>query len=225
MATAFIKAALRDQLGQLGQTAPADDVEAALLASIDAANGAIFNMSRTNPQYAGMGTTLVAGVFHGAELILAHVGDSRCYRLRGNALEQITRDHSMHQEQIDIGLITAEQAALLPGNNVVTRALGIGETVEIEVHRHALMSGDRYLMCSDGLSDMLADEAIAAILVGESLPDTARHLIDAANASGGRDNISVLLVSTDDRPAGKGRLSLVRRALHGAWLPGRSSSY
>ena len=137
---------------------------------VDNANRSIFNAANSNPQYSGMGTTLVVGVFQDGRLMLGHIGDSRCYRLRGGELEQITKDHSLLQEQMDAGLITPEQAAVSTNKNLVTRALGVEDAVLLEVNEHRVEPGDIYLMCSDGLSDMVDDEGIARILAGRRLP-------------------------------------------------------
>ena len=162
---------------------------------VDNANRAIFNAANANPQYAGMGTTLVVAVFRDSRLLLGHVGDSRGYRLRGGRLQQITRDHSLLQEQIDAGLITPEQAAFSANKNLVTRAVGVEDTVLLETHQHEVQPGDLYLMCSDGLSDMLDDAGIAQVLQAhDSLEPSSQALIDAANDAGGKDNISVILV-------------------------------
>jgi protein phosphatase len=172
---------------------------------VDNANRSIFNAANSNPQYSGMGTTLVLGVFQDARLMLGHIGDSRCYRLRGGVLAQVTKDHSLLQEQMDAGLITAEQAATSSNKNLVTRALGVEDAVLLEVNEHRVEPGDIYMMCSDGLSDMVDDEIIAKILAGDApLEETVAQLIDAANANGGRDNISVLLAraNTDSRKRG-----------------------
>ena len=116
--------------------------------------------------------------------------------MRSGVLEQITKDHSLLQEQIDAGLITVAQAANSSIKNLVTRALGVEGQVVLEVNEHAVVQGDLYLMCSDGLSDMVDDATIAKILASSTeLPHTAEELISTANANGGRDNISVLLVS------------------------------
>ncbi|MDO8418659.1 MAG: SpoIIE family protein phosphatase, partial [Rubrivivax sp.] len=123
-----------------------------------------------------------------------HVGDSRCYRLRSGRLQQITRDHSLLQEQIDAGLITPEQAAFSANKNLVTRAVGVEDTVLLETHQHDVLPGDLYMMCSDGLSDMLDDASIAQVLQAHDSLETSCHaLIDAANDAGGKDNISVVL--------------------------------
>jgi len=173
---------------------------------VDNANRAIFNAANTNPKYAGMGTTLVLGVFRPEGLLLGHVGDSRGYRLRGGRLQQITRDHSLLQEQIDAGLLTVEEAAFSSNKNLVTRAVGVEDTVLLELHLHDVQAGDTYLFCSDGLSDMLDDDSIAALLNGNpALPDAARALINAANDSGGRDNIALILARAEGRQRTEGR--------------------
>ena len=194
MATAFIKSELSRWLSETGQQADAGQVGRAVEICVANANRAIFNAAQANPQYAGMGTTLVMGVFRGSRLILGHIGDSRCYRLRGPEFVQITRDHSLLQEQIDAGLLTPEQAATSPNKNLVTRALGVESDVMLELNEHDVEAGDIYLMCSDGLSDMIEDTVMASILQSElSLQDMASKLVCVANENGGRDNITVLL--------------------------------
>ena len=175
---------------------------------VDNANRSIFNAANSNPQYSGMGTTLVVGVFQDGRLLLGHIGDSRCYRLRGSELAQITKDHSLLQEQMDAGLITPEQAAVSTNKNLVTRALGVEDAVLLDVNEHRVEPGDIYLMCSDGLSDMVDDPGIARILSGDvTLEDKAVQLVDAANANGGRDNISVMLAQADSGAKKKGLIS------------------
>ena len=194
MATSFIKSELGRWLAEASESATDTDVRRAMDICVDNANRAIFNAANSNPQYAGMGTTLVVGVFRDARLLMGHVGDSRGYRLRASRLTQITHDHSLLQEQIDSGLITPEQAAFSANKNLVTRAVGVEDTVLLETHLHEVLPGDTYLLCSDGLSDMLDDESIAQLLMGaETLPEAASALIDAANDAGGKDNISVIL--------------------------------
>ena len=192
-------------LGQAGRNANGREVRRAMEICVDNANRSIFNAANSNPQYSGMGTTLVLGVFGEGRLILGHIGDSRCYRLRCSEITQITKDHSLLQEQMDAGLITAEQAAVSSNKNLVTRALGVEDAVLLEVNEHRVDPGDIYLMCSDGLSDMVDDEGIAKILGNDSpLEQKVAQLVDAANANGGRDNISVLLAqaSTDMKKRG-----------------------
>lgn len=208
MATAFIKSELSRWLSEAGVSAKAKEVRRAMEICVDNANRSIFNSANSNAHYAGMGTTLVVGVFRDDKLVLGHIGDSRCYRLRSGALEQITKDHSLLQEQIDAGLITAEQAATSSIKNLVTRALGVDESVLLEVNEHPVQAGDLYLMCSDGLSDMVGDEAIAKIVTTElPLDQKAKQLIDAANENGGRDNISVLMVELHEAPEKRGLIA------------------
>jgi protein phosphatase len=194
MATSFIHDELGRWLREASAQAPDAEVRRAMDICVDNANRAIFNAANTNPQYAGMGTTLVVAVFRDNRVLLGHVGDSRCYRLREGKLQQITRDHSLLQEQIDAGLITPEQAAFSANKNLVTRAVGVEDTVLLETHQHDVLDGDLFLMCSDGLSDMLDDAGIAQVLQQlDSLESGTRALIEAANDAGGKDNISVIL--------------------------------
>jgi len=208
MAVAFIKSEMGRWLSQAGRHANAKEVRRALEICVENANHSIFNAANSNPQYTGMGTTLVVGVFQDGRLMLGHIGDSRCYRLRGQELQQITKDHSLLQEQIDAGLITPEQALTSLNKNLVTRALGVEDTVLVEVNEHRVEAGDLYMMCSDGLSDMVADPGIAAILAGAgTLEQKSKQLIAAANEAGGRDNISVLLAYAKEDSAKRGLLS------------------
>jgi PPM family protein phosphatase len=194
MATSFIRSELGRWLREASSQASDAEVRRAMDICVDNANRAIFNAANSNPQYAGMGTTLVVAVFRDNRVLLGHVGDSRCYRLREGKLQQITRDHSLLQEQIDAGLITPEQAAFSANKNLVTRAVGVEDTVLLETHQHDVQDGDLFLMCSDGLSDMLDDEAIAELMRStEALDGRCTALIAAANDAGGKDNISVIL--------------------------------
>ncbi len=194
MATSFIRTELGRWLREASKQASDAEVRRAMDICVDNANRAIFNASNSNPQYAGMGTTLVVAVFRDERLLLGHVGDSRCYRIRAGRLQQITRDHSLLQEQLDAGLITPEQAAFSSNKNLVTRAVGVEDSVMLETHQHDVEPGDVFLLCSDGLSDMLDDPAIAQVLqTHDSLETSGRALIAAANDAGGKDNISVIL--------------------------------
>jgi len=194
MATTFIRTELGRWLREAGDNATDTEVRRAMDICVDNANRAIFNAANSNPQYAGMGTTLVVAVFRGMRLLVGHVGDSRAYRLRAGRLQQITRDHSLLQEQIDAGLITPEQAAFSANKNLVTRAVGVEDTVLLETHLHEVQPGDLFLMCSDGLSDMLDDVSIGHVLqMHDSLAAAGAALIEAANDAGGKDNISVIL--------------------------------
>jgi len=200
MATSFIRSELGRWLHDAGAAADAD-VRRAMDICVDNANRAIFNAANANPHYAGMGTTLVVAVFRGPRLLVGHVGDSRAYRLRGGRLQQITRDHSLLQEQIDAGVISPEQAAFSAQRNLVTRAVGIEDTVLLETHLHEVLPGDLYLLCSDGLSDMLDDATLVQLLRShELLADAGHALIDAANDAGGKDNISLVLARVAGQP-------------------------
>ena len=163
---------------------------------VERANWAIFEKAQNEPQCAGMGTTLVAGLFYDNQLTVGHIGDSRMYRLRGEVLEQITKDHSLLQEQVDGGLISKEDARKSRNKNLLTRALGIDPKVEAEIHSHDVLPGDTYLVCSDGLNDMVEDEEIRLTLLAlqSNLALAAEQLVMSANDNGGRDNISVVLV-------------------------------
>ena len=196
MAVLFVKSELVRWLVVNGPHLNAAQLARVIEMCFDQANLSILNAAMSNPQYAGMGTTLVAGVFRGSQLIIGHVGDSRCYRLRSGVLTQITKDHSMLQEQVDAGVLTPEQAAFAPGKNLLTRALGVEEMLRVEMHEHAVEPGDLYLMCSDGLTDMVDDQALATLLSGSgTLEGVAQRLVNSANACGGRDNIAVLLAN------------------------------
>jgi len=160
------------------------------------ANTSIYQASQSQPQYAGMGTTLVVALFYDNKMMVAHIGDSRLYRMRGDEFSQMTKDHSLLQEQIDAGMFTKEQAKHSAIKNLVTRALGIDPAVEAEIHDYDTLQGDIYLLCSDGLSDMVRDEDIALALrtLGADLKHCAQQLVQMANKNGGRDNVSVILV-------------------------------
>ena len=208
MATAYIKSELTRWLSEASLQANAGEVRRAIEICVDNANRSIFAASCSNSQYAGMGTTLVVGVFLDNRLLLGHVGDSRCYRWRGNTLLQITKDHSLLQEQIDAGLLTPEQAATAPNKNLVTRALGVDDVVSLELNEHRVEPGDIYLMCSDGLSDMMQDSAIAGVLQhGISLLPMVQELVTLANQNGGRDNITVLLIQASASPEKRGLMA------------------
>ena len=208
MATTFIKSELGRWLAQAGRYANVRELRRAMEICVDNANRSIFNAANSNPQYSGMGTTLVLGVFQEGRLMLGHIGDSRCYRLRGTELAQITRDHSLLQEQMDAGLITPEQAATSTNKNLVTRALGVEDAVLLDVNEYKVEPGDIYLMCSDGLSDMVDDSGLARILQTEaSLEEKAIQLINEANANGGRDNISVVLAQASSESKKRGLIS------------------
>lgn len=201
MAVSMIATGLREQLAlheshrfdftrsqSMGQSLIEDEVLKA--------NRAILERANSDSECSGMGTTLVVGLFYDNRLAVAHIGDSRVYRSRAGVMEQLTRDHSLLQEQIDSGLISQEEARYAQNKNLVTRALGIDEVVDVELHDHQVLPGDVYLLCSDGLNDMLEDADIAGVLhqPAASLSVMASQLVHMANEQGGRDNVSVLLV-------------------------------
>lgn len=182
---------------QLPSLLPEPDALETLLREVVATvNAAVYEAACTRPQCAGMGTTLVLAVFHDNRLLAAHIGDSRLYRLRGGLLTQLTHDHSLLQEQIDSGLISQEEATWSRNKNLVTRALGVDPKVPLEVNVYDAAPNDMYLLCSDGLTDMMAlsDIQAALELMGGNLPLAAHEMVKLANEQGGRDNISVALV-------------------------------
>ena len=200
MATSLIADGIQESwrpadVARLGRDESKALSEKLLLEHVGRANSAIFTTSQNNPECAGMGTTLVVCLFFDNFLTVAHIGDSRLYRLRGDAMEQVTRDHSLLQEQLDSGLITPEEAKLSQNKNLVTRALGIDPSVDTEIHVYETQPDDTYLLCSDGLSDMVEDEEIRLTLITlKTNPSlTVQQLVQAANDNGGRDNISAML--------------------------------
>jgi len=201
MATSLIASGLAEtwseaRLAKLGREESMALADQLIRGQIARANSAIYEAALKDPQCAGMGTTLVVCLFYDDFLAVAHIGDSRLYRMRHDVLEQITRDHSLLQEQIDSGLISKEDARMSHNKNLVTKALGIDPTVEPEVHVYEARPEDIYLLCSDGLDDMIEDEEIQMTLIAlrSNLDLTAQQLVQAANDNGGRDNVSVILV-------------------------------
>lgn len=167
-----------------------------ILDKVAMANSAIYQTAASQPQYAGMGTTLVVALFCDNRVTIAHLGDSRVYRLRGDDFGAITRDHSLLQEQIDSGMISVEEARYSQNKNLVTRALGVDPEADTEVSDYEVLPGDIYLLCSDGLNDMVEDNEIRMTLqaLSANLDVAATQLVQMANDNGGRDNISVILV-------------------------------
>ena len=171
--------------------------------AIACANSAIHTASRRQPEYAGMGTTLVALQLLAGRFVLAHVGDSRCYHLRAQEMKQLTRDHSVVQQRIDLGLISDSQARGVPGRHMLTRALGTAAGVAPDFTTGETQPGDIFLLCSDGLSDMVEAAEIAHVIAetSASVEVRAERLIQLANQNGGRDNVSVVLVAIPERHA------------------------
>jgi protein phosphatase len=171
-------------------------VENRLVAAVRLANLRIFQKSQSEPNLRGMGTTIVGSLINGDQFVVAHVGDSRAYLLRNGSISQITRDHSLLEDYKDARPdMTEEEAAAFPHKNVITRALGMRDTVVVDVNRVAISDGDRFLLCSDGLSGMLTDPEMHDILAShEDLEAGVDALIGAANTAGGTDNITAMVI-------------------------------
>jgi len=171
------------------------DYKDAVVDAISFANREINEQSLENPEYAGMGTTLVLVLFLNRCVIYAHVGDSRIYRLRKSEFHQLTSDHSLVQEMIDNGYLSHEEAQESTSRNLITRALGISEEVDVDIAEQDTEIGDIYLLCSDGLTDLVSDSEIHDVIMKnrDDLESASRTLVDLANQKGGTDNISVVL--------------------------------
>lgn len=204
--------AVADGMGghQAGEVASAMAIEslqvgveqgASIADAITAANTAVVTRAAGDLDLRGMGTTLTAGILDGATLVIGHVGDSRLYLLRDGTLTQVTTDHSVVAELIAAGELTEAEALVDPRRAMITRALGIEPTVQVDVLELGLTPGDRLLLCSDGLTTMVRDPAIAEILASETDRErAASELVEAANLAGGADNITVVVadVVADD---------------------------
>lgn len=189
--------ALAKRAGLIPRNQPYDLFK--LRRSVEEANSSIFLTSKRNPQYETMGTTVVAAVFAGKSMYLAHVGDSRIYRNRNGKLEQLTRDHSLLNEYLRMNFISQEEARSFPLRNVIMRALGLSEQVQVEVAGKVCRDGDVVLLCSDGLTDLVRDEEIEKLMGNEKEPQAIAHgLLEAALAAGGLDNITVLVVRVEE---------------------------
>ena len=176
-----------------------DDPEELLRQAFDRANAGVFETAAENPELAGMGTTGVVLLFVPERRVwVAHVGDSRAYRLRQGRLQQLTEDHSVVGALLRMGHITEEEAREHPQRNEILRAIGTQEQVEVEISCLEVQPGDRYLLCSDGLSGMVIDSEIARVL-GQCEPDAAVHeLVEMANENGGTDNITVQIAAVPE---------------------------
>jgi protein phosphatase len=182
--------------------------------AIQRANKIIYQTAKSQPHCEGMGTTLVSALFHDDRVTIAHVGDSRLYRLRADQFEQITMDHSLLQELVDRGFYSPEEAQRAANKNYVTRALGVEPGVEVEILEESVVKGDHYVLCSDGLSDMVEDGDIHLTMntFGDNLETVAKQLVQLANDNGGRDNISVLIAQVvENFPARRGMIDRVLR--------------
>lgn len=170
-----------------------------LASAIRAANSVIYHKSWSRPDYAGMGTTVVAALLHGAMLAIAHAGDSRLYLIRNGTIHALTRDHSWVAEQVLKGIMTEEEAERSPRRNIVTRALGTDSHIDVELTEIPVQSGDLLLFCSDGLTRGVPPNDILHVLrESEDLPTIAERLITMANDAGGEDNTTVLILALRD---------------------------
>ena len=184
-----------------------------LVTLIRQANKRIHDTSRSDSDRQGMGTTCTAAYVAEDEVVLAHVGDSRCYLFRDGDLTRLTRDHSLVGELVDRGKLTEEQAEMHPQRSVITRALGPEADVRVDTERIEARSGDVFLLCSDGLTSMIREHQVLPIMRdASSLEETGRNLIAAANEAGGRDNITVVLFRIDEVEMGGGGDGATREA-------------
>ncbi len=197
----------REDLGSIDRTTGLTRPSIVLRDAITRANKIIYQTARSQAECEGMGTTVVAALFYDNRISIAHVGDSRLYRQRGSQISQVTMDHSLLQELVDRGFYSPEEAQRAANKNYVTRALGVEPSVEVEVQEHPVDKGDIYILCSDGLSDMVEDEDIRLTIstFGANLDTVAKQLIQLANENGGRDNVSVVLAQANEAfPASRG---------------------
>lgn len=225
MAVAYISSELRSGLAQFDDHPDIEQIKDVLRESVAGANRAIYNMSQASSQYKGMGTTLVLAVLHAPKMIVCHLGDSRCYRVHDGAIEQITRDHSVIQEQVDAGLITIEQSLSAAMQNLVTRALGVAESVTPDIYVVDVAVGDLFLLCSDGLTDMVPENELTEILSQEiPLSNKVAQLIETANNHGGVDNVSAVLCLVVETPPKSGLFASAGKALKGVLRRKKKSS-
>jgi PPM family protein phosphatase len=191
--------------------------EAALAELTQQANARIHELSHDHAEQAGMGTTLTAVYVGDSEISIAHVGDSRAYRLRDGTLERLTEDHSLVDELLRQGRLTPEEALEHPQRSVITRALGPEVAVDVDTRSYSARGGDVYLLCSDGLTTMLSEERLAELLLAHAtLREAGEALIAAANEAGGRDNITVVLLRLEELDASSAPLTEEARIVPGA---------
>jgi protein phosphatase len=198
---------MREDLASIDRSTGLTRPSIVLRDAITRANKIIYQTARSQAECEGMGTTVVAALFYDNRVSIAHVGDSRLYRQRGSQIAQVTMDHSLLQELVDRGFYSPEEAQRAANKNYVTRALGVEPQVEVEVQEHPVDKGDIFILCSDGLSDMVEDEDIRLTIstFGANLDTVAKQLIQLANENGGRDNVSVVLAQANEAfPASRG---------------------
>lgn len=202
----YLKRKWRDEVSQPQSSAQSGHFSPesiALRSAIEKTNRVIHQTAQTDSKYTGMGTTIVVALFHHDRATVAHVGDSRLYRLRQGRLELLTHDHSLLQEQLETGLISSEDAKVSHNRNLVSRALGAAAEIRVDVSEHPVHANDIYLLCSDGLNDMVddADIELAISELRANLPLAANQLVQMANDNGGHDNVSVLIAKVMDGAA------------------------
>jgi PPM family protein phosphatase len=195
MATEAIFNELKSHIAEFGNAAAQHSPRLAIEQSIKRANKAVYEAAQANTAYLGMGTTVAVAVFYDNAVALGHIGDSRVYRLRSRALQLLTRDDSLLRDQVELGIIAAANASESHNRSLVTRALGIGEDISPHIHQEQALPGDIFLLCSDGLNDLVDDADIELImrLLKSNLPLAAHHLVQAAKDNGGYDNVSVII--------------------------------
>ena len=179
---------------KLSEQKPSADL---LRQGIEEANRLIYLEQLENPDYSGMGTTVTVLWEDAERVLLGHVGDSRCYRLSGGVLEQLSQDHSMVAELVRDGLLTPEEAEHHPYRNIITRAVGTGDTVDVDIQDYPKKPGDRFLLCSDGLYEYFTKDEICRYLAAESMEETADAMLALALDRGGKDNISLVIAEVD----------------------------
>lgn len=163
-------------------------------AAVVLANLDILDEAEKNTSLEGMGTTAVAAVISDELCVIANIGDSRCYHITGDDITQVSKDHSLVQEMVDAGLISQEDAANHPRKNIITRALGIGEDVNVDFFDLTLMQGDKILLCTDGLTNHVENDVLVQLINEHNADTCANALIDRANANGGTDNITAVVI-------------------------------
>lgn len=220
MATGLVMDSLKRMLSQMAlspvRSAKLSPESLAVKSTVEKTNLAIYKTAQTDNKYTGMGTTIVLILFHHGLATIAHVGDSRLYRLRQGRLELLTHDHSLLQEQVEMGLISSEDAKVSHNRNLVSRALGVEAEIKVDVSEHSVQPDDIYLLCSDGLNDMVDDPDIELAMseLRANLPLAASQLVQMANDNGGYDNVSVLIAKVQN--GGIGERGLMDRLVD--WL-------
>ena len=196
IATEVIFNELKSYIPEFGNAASQLSPRLAIEQSIKRANKSVYEAAQANAAYQGMGTTVAVAVFYDNAVALGHIGDSRIYRLRGRALKLLTRDDSLLRDQVELGIIAAADASESHNRSLVTRALGIEQDISPHIHEVQALPGDIFLLCSDGLNDLVDDSDIELIVqsLKSNLPLAAHHLVQTAKDNGGYDNVSVIVV-------------------------------